>query len=244
MCGRFAMDGTVYQLLDHLAAPGAAATLRGRAPNYNIAPTQQVPVLRERHGRREVALARWGMVPPGAATFGGGKPVYNARIETVDSRGLFQHPFRSNRAIVFATGYYEWEAQGAGKQPYFIRDPGRPLAMAAILRAWPDPVLADDDPDRWRLSMSIITRDAHIAPGLVHDRMPAALRAESYDAWLGGRDAGRDAGDDAGDLLGLLASDSAAIAGRLDCYPVSRSVNRVERARGVPNDGPELIEPL
>ena len=239
MCGRFAMDGTVYQLLDDLAARDEAATavLRGRAPNYNIAPTQQVPVLRERHGNREVALARWGMVPPGSPTFGGGKPVYNARIETVDTRGLFSHPFRSNRCIIFATGYYEWEEQGSGKQPYFIRDPRRPLAMAGILRAWPDPALAEDDPERWRLSMSIITRDAHIAPGIVHDRMPAALLADSYDAWLGGDHS-------AGDLLGLLESDSAEMARQLDCYPVSRSVNRVELARGVPNDGPDLIKPL
>ncbi|TFD17241.1 SOS response-associated peptidase [Cryobacterium sp. TMT4-10] len=175
MCGRFAMDGTVYQLLDFLVAeqqldpkqPGAQpATLAERQPHYNIAPTNEVPVMRERHGDREVADVRWGMVAPGSPTFGGGKPVFNARIESVDRLGLFKNPFLKSRCIVFATGYYEWEQQESGKQPYFIREPQHPLAMAGIVCAWPDPSLAEKDPRRWRLSMSIITRDARVAPGL------------------------------------------------------------------------------
>ena len=56
--------------------------------------------------------------------------------------------------------------------------------MAGIVTAWPDRSKAEDDPDRWVLSTAIITRDAHVAPGEVHDRMPACLTPESFDAWL------------------------------------------------------------
>ncbi len=47
--------------------------------------------------------------------------------------------------------------------------------MAGVVSAWPDPTKPEDDPDKWRLSLAIITRDAHVAPGEVHDRMPAFL---------------------------------------------------------------------
>jgi putative SOS response-associated peptidase YedK len=231
------MDTRVYQLLESFVAEATPGPLAGRPPRYNIAPTQDVPVLRERHGEREIADVRWGMVTPGSPTFGGGKPVYNARIETVHTLGLFRNPFLKSRCIVFATGYYEWEQQASGKQPYFIHDPDGPLAMAGIVRAWADPARAAGDPDRWRLSMSIITRDTNVAPGLVHDRMPAALRPDSIDDWLGDHQ-GAEA------LLGLLDRDSLGIAQELECYAVDPTVNRVEISKGVPNDGPELIRPL
>ncbi|MCU1534140.1 MAG: response associated peptidase, partial [Glaciihabitans sp.] len=34
--------------------------------NYNVSPTDQVEVVRDRHGQRELAQVRWGMVAPRA----------------------------------------------------------------------------------------------------------------------------------------------------------------------------------
>lgn len=36
-----------------------------------------------------------------------------------------------------------------------------------------------DDPDYWKISMAIITLDAHVAPGEVHDHMPAFVTPDS-----------------------------------------------------------------
>jgi putative SOS response-associated peptidase YedK len=185
--------------------------------------------VREHRGRREVDLVRWGMVPPTSPTFGGGKPIINARIETVATNGMFKGAFASRRCIVPARGYFEWQLQNGGKQPYFIHESGADLAMAGVVGAWPDRTKAPDDPDRWRFSVAIITRDAHVAPGEVHDRMPACLTADTYDDWLSD-------GLDTGDLLQLLDRSSFEVAHQLGYHAVSKAVNSVK------NNGPELIE--
>jgi putative SOS response-associated peptidase YedK len=81
--------------------------------------------------------------------------------------------------------------------------------MASIVSEWPDPAKEEDDPDIRRLSMAIITRDAHVAPGEVHDRMQACLTPGAYDDWLG-------APLPVEDLLELLDRDSRQVAHNLE----------------------------
>jgi putative SOS response-associated peptidase YedK len=229
MCGRYALDqGTDELIREYVAAGG---DYRDWRPDWNVSPTDTVPIIRSHEGRRELTGARWGAVSPSSPTFGGGKPIINARVETVATNGLFRQGFLSHRCIVPALGYYEWQLVDGGKQPYFISEPDAHLAMAGIIRPWRDRTKADDDPDRWRLSMAIITMDAHVAPGEVHDRMPAFLTPDSYDDWLGDHLSGED-------LLRLIDRTSHEVAGDLGYHPVSRAVNSVK------NRGPELVEPL
>lgn len=71
------------------------AVLKGWEPQYNINPTDQVPVIRDRDGDREVAMVRWDMIPPSSPEFSHkGRPNTNARIETVNKLGLFKGPSR------------------------------------------------------------------------------------------------------------------------------------------------------
>ncbi|MCU1524841.1 MAG: response-associated peptidase [Microbacteriaceae bacterium] len=242
MCGRFAIDDDANDMLTEIVEQhgiGAIKDWQKYWPNfnYNIAPTDPVPVARMHEGQREAALVRWGMVAASSPVFGGGKPLINARIETVATNGLFRKPFAERRCIVPALGYYEWQIREDGKQPFFIRQPDEHLALAGILGAWPDRSKADDDPEKWKLSMSIITMDSHAVPGEVHDRMPGMLTPDSYDDWLG---------DHLGtsELLDLLKQTTTQVADQIDYYPVSRSVNKVQITKGVPNNGPELVDPV
>lgn len=232
MCGRFVVARATSDLLPDLLE-GLLPTdgLAGLRESYNVAPTQPVAAVRERHGERQLATPRWGFVPAWYPDLKKRPQPINARIETVATSGMFRKAFASGRVIIPAQGYYEWVITEGGKVPHYISEPDGALAMAGILTAWPDKTKADDDPDRWVLSTAIITRDAHVSPGEVHDRMPACLTPASYEAWL-------DPAVDADSALALLDEDSLTVAHSLTHYEVST------RANSVRNDDPGLIEPV
>jgi putative SOS response-associated peptidase YedK len=101
--------------------------------------------------------------------------------------------------------------------------------MAGLYEIWRDPTKADDDPDRFRWTCTILTTEAEDDLGRIHDRMPLLVERDRYDAWLDPTVADREV------LEGLLVP---AAPGRLEAYPVSTRVNNVR------NNGPELVEPL
>lgn len=231
MCGRFVVARATSDLLPSLLEGFPELAERGLTESYNVAPTDPVQVVRERSGERELATPRWGFVPGWYPDLKKRPQPINARIETVATSGMFRKAFASGRCIVPAQGYYEWVVTETGKQPHYIFEPDAALAMAGIVTAWRDRSKGDDDPDRWVLSTAIITRDAHVAPGEVHDRMPACLTPDAFDAWL-------DPALDPDSALGLLDAESLEVAHALTHYKVSRDANSVK------NNGPQLIEPL
>ena len=103
-------------------------------PRYNVAPTDQIPIVRvdPRDGERELTMARWGLIPfwmkdkPKV-------PHINARAETVHKLPLFREAFAKRRCLVPATGFYEWQQRSDGKQAYrFRRKDLEPFAFAGI----------------------------------------------------------------------------------------------------------------
>jgi putative SOS response-associated peptidase YedK len=240
MCGRFAVDDETNAFLEDLVREhGSKALEHWRdyiTPNYNVAPTDPVAVVRQRDGERFPERVRWGMVSPSAPQFGdnGRRPVTNARIETVHTNGLFKAAFESRRCVVPALGYYEWQKREDGRQPFFIREGGAQLALAGIVNYWRDKAKSADDSDAWRSSMSIITLDAHVAPGEVHDRMPAFLMPDAIDDWLGDH-------LDTDDQLRMLTDSSRAVADGIEYYEVSRAVNASGKNA---QRGRELIDPV
>ncbi|HEY3851027.1 MAG TPA: SOS response-associated peptidase family protein, partial [Steroidobacteraceae bacterium] len=76
-------------------------------PCFNVAPTQEVPIVRMRDGRRQGVRLRWGLIPYFAK---GVPPKYstiNARIETVQTAASHRGPWsRGQRCLVAARGFY------------------------------------------------------------------------------------------------------------------------------------------
>jgi putative SOS response-associated peptidase YedK len=186
---------------------------------------------------RQLRVLTWGLVPFWAKDPSVGSRMINARMETVAEKPAYRRAFEKRRAILPADGYFEWypteERTSAGKprkQPYFIRPTdGGVLAMAGLYEIWRDPDRADDDPERFRWTCTVLTTSAEDSLGHIHDRMPLMLSPDRYDAWLDPR------GHDKDDLLRLL---EPAAPGRLEAYPVAPLVSNVR------NNGPELLEPL
>jgi putative SOS response-associated peptidase YedK len=232
MCARYLMNIPAPELLElfGLPAPSVGPDLQ---PRYNIAPTQTVPVVRQRPdgAGRELILARWGLVPFWAKDTKIGYSLINARADGIASKPAFRVAFKSRRGLMPTTGFYEWKAaagdqgkQGATKapkQPYFISlKGGGPFAFAAL---WEQALVDGEAID----SCSLITTEPNALMASIHNRMPVILASGDYAGWL-------DPQAKLDDLQALLrpypADDMRAV-------PVSTYVNNVR------NQGPQCVEP-
>src|SRR5690242_7804160 len=111
MCARYTLKSPPLII----AAAFGVSALPELKPRYNVAPTQDVPVVRQRHGERECALVRWGLVPPWAEDMKIGHRLLNARSETVATTPAFRDAFQKRRCLVIADGFYEWQNVGGKK---------------------------------------------------------------------------------------------------------------------------------
>lgn len=232
MCGRYAntrSDADLKDVFDIVEAVG-----EGLPPSYNIAPTQPVRIALTRTDRetgdrrRELHTARWGLVPSWAKDLSIGARMINARSETITEKPAFRKAAASRRCIVPADGYYEWMKRDGRKVPYFLHADGV-LAMAGLYEWWRRPDAADDDPERWVLSTTIITRPATDAIGEIHDRAPLVLTGPDLDEWL-------DPSITApGAITGLV---DHVVEPTLIPYEVGPAVGNVA------NNSPELLEPV
>ncbi|MEU7429250.1 SOS response-associated peptidase [Streptomyces sp. NPDC040750] len=244
MCGRYVSTRRPQDLAQLFHADEWPAT-EALAPNWNVAPTNDVWAVLERTPRghlgaapaRELRPLRWGLVPSWAKEVKIGARMINARVETVHEKPAFRRAFLKRRCLLPADGFYEWQpgrdpATGkARKQPNFIHpEDGQVMALAGLYEYWRDPAVSqDDDPAAWLMSCTIITTEATDAAGHVHPRMPLALTEDHYEAWLDPTH------HDADELRALLGQPGG---GHLDARPVSTAVNNVR------NNGPHLLDPV
>ncbi|WP_100961238.1 SOS response-associated peptidase [Bosea sp. FBZP-16] len=190
MCGRFTQDYTwpeIFEFSQPLTVP--AEPVRNVQARYNIGPTTLIDILVKTPAGRELWKVRWGLIPPWhKGTAKEIKPHINARIETVDSNGLFKRAYVKNRCVIPASGFFEWTTdEGGAKIPHYISaKDGAILAFAGIWERW------RDEKGEEVISASIITREANAFMSKIHDRMPAMLHPADFDAWLDGT-AGKDA---------------------------------------------------
>jgi putative SOS response-associated peptidase YedK len=219
MCTRYTLTESHDVMLKHFHIEGA---LVHHEPRYNIAPTQAVPAVRvQEHGKLELFMPRFGLVPPWAKDMSVGTRALNARLETVHEKPTFKHALHKKRCLLPADGYFEWVQEGRVKQPYWFRlDGGKLFAFAGLWERWrgPDGVLE---------TCTMLTTAANGDVQPLHDRMPVILDEDAYDAWL-------DPDNDEPDLQALA---TPLARGRLRAVPVSRFVSNSK------SEGPECIAP-
>lgn len=217
MCGRYTLTSP-----DELVQEFGLGELPfALAPRYNIAPTQEAPVVLSNGGRAQIELFRWGLVPGWAPDTRGAARLINARAETVDDKPSFRDAFARRRCLVCADGFYEWRRDGKRRVPYYMyRADGRPIALAGI---WEQFV---DGEGRPYFSFATLTTAANELMSPIHDRMPVIIAPGDYQRWLDPQPRSRQALDD------LLRP--APEAGYL-----VRQVS--ERVNSVANDGPACL---
>lgn len=107
MCGRFVVASSPQLLADQFDVQENTVDIV--EPNYNIAPRQQVMVVRQREDRRVLSQVRWGLVPSWAKSAAVGDRMINARAEGLDTKPAYKRAFEKHRCIIPADGFYEWE---------------------------------------------------------------------------------------------------------------------------------------
>lgn len=242
MCGRYATTTNPAELAVELDALDETGDT-GSDPNYNVAPTNQVLTVVQRHDREHpedpatlrLRAMRWGLIPtwtkasePGVPVKG--KPLFNARADKAATTASFRDAVKKRRCLVPMDGWYEWVTEPgatgkAVKQPFFMsRSDGGRLYMAGLWSVWRDRTQGEDA--HTLLSCTILTTDAVGELAKIHDRMPLPMPREHWDAWL---DPDHPAPEE------LLETPGAAAVSEILIRPVPALVNSVR------NNGPELL---
>ncbi len=209
MCGRYTLDEGMDEWSELKIVPDWR-------PRFNIAPTQDAPVILDEDGKPAVAHLRWGLIPSWANSASVGARAINARSETVETKPSFREAYRSRRCLVPASGFYEWKRSGPHKRPHWIhRADRRSMAFAGLWESW-------RGPQGTVRSFAIVTCPPNTLVAELHDRMPVIVPPADYRRWLGG--------EDVGELLRPFDAEAMAV------HPVSQRVGNVA------NDDPRLIE--
>ncbi len=221
MCGRFALLSPGQDLADQFDVTITFDV----APRYNIAPTQPVLAIRNhpQTQKREATFFRWGLVPSWAKDMSFGSRLINARGETVAEKASFRAAFKRRRCLIPATGFYEWQRVGSGKQPTYIHSAGgKPFGLAGLWETWHDADGGAID------SCTIITTTPNDLMEPIHNRMPVIIDPADYSMWL-------DPGERPSDSLHLIRPYPSE---KMNTYPVSPFVNSPR------NEGAQCIQPV
>jgi putative SOS response-associated peptidase YedK len=242
MCGRFVLDRRTTDLVSLFDVDTVGEVLP--EPSWNIAPTQSIRIVLDSLPRatedepcpeplRRLEAARWGLVPGFAASPAAGPPLFTARSEDVATKPSFENAVKSRRAVIPASGYYEWAAEGARKTPNYVSLGGDELLVfAGLFEWWRNPVALEGAPDRWLLSTTILTRASTGPLAVLHDRMPVFLDADLVEGWLDPQEEGSQ------ELVDEVVAGAAEVAERMEFHEVGAAV------RSESNDEERLTAPV
>lgn len=216
MCGRFALiDLSQFTAMFPWIAPAAPPP-----PRYNIAPTQPVLAAICQGNECRLEPLTWGLIPHWAKDRSSSARMINARCETAAQKPAFREAMRLRRAIIPASGFYEWKREGRLKQPYFIERRDRtPMLFAGLWDTWTNPQGSAVK------SCTILTTPSGREIRELHDRMPLVLEQAEAKQWL------RGSAEEAASLL------KPADAGQWKLRAVSPTVNNAAA------HGPHLLDP-
>lgn len=150
-------------------------------PRAHVAPGQPIGVVRMENGARHFALVRWGFIPSWVKEVKPGKPLINARGETVMEKPSFRNAMRRRRCLVPADGYYEWSGAEGRKVPFFVQQADKGLfALAGLWEHW----MGADGSELETATLMTIAPNAELST--IHDRMPVVIAPGDYETWLTG----------------------------------------------------------
>ena len=149
---------------------------------YNIAPTQEAPILVAEGDAVACITARWGLVPAWKKDGECGEWLANARAETLAEKAAFFDLVQHSRCIIPASGFYEWKRERKTSYPFYFTTPSRPLfGLAGLCDWWTDP-----ESGMLKPTFTVITCPSNELVARIHNRMPVVLQEGDMTPWLFG----------------------------------------------------------
>jgi putative SOS response-associated peptidase YedK len=209
MCGRYRLSRRKQILEERF---DTAPWDEDWSPRFNIAPTEQVPVIRQhpKEPVRQLSMMKWGLIPNWVRDPSFATGTINAKSETAAAKPAFRDPLKYRRCLIPADGFYEWKRTATSKQPFcFEVNDGELFAFAGLWDGW------KNAEGQLIKSCSILTTTPNAVTSAIHDRMPVILHPDNYELWLDPRMTNVQ-------VVSELLKPYDAVSMR--CYPVSSRV--------------------
>lgn len=228
MCGRVIVKSTTDQLLSAFPQVQKDEEFPWRGPRYNGSPGQEYPLIvkaPEGPGSKWI-FARWGLIPSWIKEENPKLKPINARGEEIKSKPMFRSAYKSRRALMPITGFFEWQAITGQKtkKPYAIAmADDAPFCLAAI---WEERQVPFELGRASHKTFAIVTCAANELVGQIHDRMPVIIAEKDQARWLSPQET---------DPAELIRPYPAHL---MKMWPISTRVNSPR------NDDPEILQPV
>lgn len=181
MCGRYSLAPAEFSQLRLQFQIEAQLELTQR---YNISPTwapgyEPPIVVQSPDGGRQLALARWWLIPSSWSRPLNALPTsFNARAEELASKPFFARSFESQRCLVPATGWREFNGPRGQRRAFQFHYDHALFAFAGLWDTW----LAPEGQAVQSFAIVTVAASEMVRP--VHDRMPLCVDPAQYAMWL------------------------------------------------------------
>lgn len=186
MCYTIEINLTREQLVKRFNAAIDTGTPFRKGQRINAFSLPQCPIICGDHPNN-IQLFTWGLIPAWTRDMEYAKEIrlktFNAKAETLTEKASFRHLIKNNKCIVLTNGFYEWQARGKEKQPYFITvKDTEGIALAGLHDRW-----IHKDTGEIFNTFTVITTEANPMMAKIHNtkkRMPVILAEQDERAWI------------------------------------------------------------
>ena len=129
MCGRFFLVSDLSRVTEEFSVDEVRCDYE---PLYDAFPGREVyAIIRE--GVTRLVSFRWGLAPAWAKDPVVGKRMFNARAETLTEKPSFRGIFKTQRCLIVADGFCEWDKSAGGKNLLLPPRVGETLRFCRIV---------------------------------------------------------------------------------------------------------------
>jgi putative SOS response-associated peptidase YedK len=165
-------DTNMHRLLSKLSIDLGPLPTR-----YNLAPTDQVPVIHQWEGQRLISDMRWWLVPHWCKVPSTNYPMFNARWENLEKSRAYHGCLRHRRCLIPAHSFVEWQHNEQEKTPYLFSAIEQSMIFAGLWDYWTNGI-------EHILSCAIITTSSSPEFEPYYSRMPVILTPDNAELWL------------------------------------------------------------